>query len=70
MFALVLDIDVPVPVLNEDGYVLMAQIPSDIIVVFLVFRRLYRQREISAAEPGTFITLVLFGHHKLQTVNG
>ena len=63
MPTLVLYVEVPIAVLNEDRDVIVAQIPPYVVVVFLVFRRLDRQRKIPAAQSGTFITLSLLSHY-------
>jgi hypothetical protein len=62
VFALVIHVDVPVTVLYEYRDIFMAQIPSYIVKVFLVFRCFNRQRKVPAAQPGTFKTLNLFCH--------
>jgi len=68
MPALVLDVDIPVAVLDEHSYALVAEIPPYIVIVLLIFRRLNRQGNVPAAKPDTFPTLILFSHyHKLQT---
>ncbi len=42
----------------------MAEIPSDVVVILFVCRRLNRQGKIPAANPCAFITLYLPGHLK------
>jgi len=63
MFALVLNVYIPIAVLYEHCDIFMAQIPSYIIVIGLIFRRFNRQCKIPAAQPRTLITLTLFGHY-------
>jgi hypothetical protein len=58
--ALVFDIDVPVPILHKHGHILMAQIPSNIVVIIPVFRGFNGQGKIAAALSITALALVLF----------
>jgi hypothetical protein len=47
--AFVLDIDVPVPLLHEDGYIFVTEVPPDIVVVVPVLGSLEGEGKIPAA---------------------
>jgi hypothetical protein len=49
-------IDIPVTILNEYGYIIVTEIPPDIVVIFPVLGRFYRQCEIPAAQAPALVT--------------
>jgi hypothetical protein len=68
MFAPVVNVYIPVAILNKNRRILMTQIPSYIVVIILIFRRFNRQRKILTAQSGTFLALIFLAHTQ-QTPN-
>ena len=64
MVAFVLYVNIPVSFFDENADVFVAEVPSDVVIIFFVLGGFDRQRKISAAQPGTLITqnLSLFRH--------
>lgn len=64
------NIKIPVTLIHKNIYILMIEIPSDIVIIIPVLRRIKRQRKIPAAKPRTLLTqnllitlrLTLFTH--------
>ena len=62
MPALVFDVDVPIPFLDEDRNILVTQIPADIVEILPRLRCFNGQRKIPTTQPRALMTMTLFGH--------
>ena len=59
ILALIFYIDIPVIVFDENRYILMAEIPSNIIIIVPVFRVLNRKCKVTTAKAAALLALIL-----------